>query len=70
MKIIQDQCQTRWKLLLFIFTELPIKKNTIYFTESGDLRLKDFLAGGHHMPDIESHHVFQVTAALACYYCV
>ena len=24
LKIIQDQCQTRWKLLLFIFTELPI----------------------------------------------
>lgn len=32
--------------------ELPINRNTIYFTESEDLRLKNFLAGGHHVPGI------------------
>lgn len=32
--------------------KLPIKKNTIYFTESEDLRLKSFLVGGRHLTGI------------------
>lgn len=32
--------------------ELPINRNTIYFNESEDLRLKNLLAGGHHVPGI------------------